>query len=265
MTQEKVIDKLRKIKAQADSAQAIGSEAEALAFAEMLQSMLLKHNLGMTDIEFAAMEEEIKVEQRDVYYPPNPDATRNYGKDRKTRVKWMEDLAAVIASAHFCQVVVGHKTSRLQLIGRPDDIAVAEYMIVTLQRLADKMSYDAKQTYKAELQARYGHVGAAAGFRESWLVAFINRLVVRYREKRAEHTQANSTALVRFNRAEKAVKDFIAAQMETGGLVDSNKLATMRAHNGEGYKRGKDAAEAIRLDANGLNASKPGAQPKRLS
>jgi hypothetical protein len=52
MTQEKILDKLGKIKAHMESAQEIGNEAEAQAFAAMLQSLLLKHKLEMTDIQY---------------------------------------------------------------------------------------------------------------------------------------------------------------------------------------------------------------------
>jgi 1,6-anhydro-N-acetylmuramate kinase len=50
MTQEKILEKLGKIKAHMESAQEIGNEAEAQAFASMLQNLLTKHKLEMTDI-----------------------------------------------------------------------------------------------------------------------------------------------------------------------------------------------------------------------
>ena len=49
---EKLIDKLKKIKAHADSAEKIGNEEEAYAFAAMLQKLLAKHNLDMSQIEW---------------------------------------------------------------------------------------------------------------------------------------------------------------------------------------------------------------------
>ena len=47
----------------AEGAKAIGSEAEAQAFAEMLQKLLMDHKLEMTDLEFEEMEKEQPVER----------------------------------------------------------------------------------------------------------------------------------------------------------------------------------------------------------
>lgn len=259
---EKVVDRLKKIRAMAEGAAAIGSEAEAQAFAEMLQKMLFQHKLSMSDIEFAQMERDEPVIQRAVVYPPNPEAARNYGNHRKTRVLWMERLAQTIAKAHFCSIVVYSNSSKLGLIGRPDDIAVAEYMIVILQRAADKLGYNAKQDYKAELARKGIHVSAAAGFRESWLLAFTQRLSQRYREEKEAQTTGQSTALVRVNKAEEAVRDFIAEMMASKTLGASKALSRTAAHNREGTQRGTAAANKVDLRA---NAIKDGGEIKRLS
>lgn len=261
--QEKVIDKLKKIKAMADGAAAIGSEAEAQAFAEMLQRMLLAHKLEMTDIEFAKMEQDEPVIQRDMVYPPNPEAARQYGNVRKTRVAWMERLAGVIARAHFCSIVVYKGTSRLALIGRPDDIMVAEYMIIVLQRAADRLGYLAKQTYKKELADAGKSVDLAKGFRESWVTAFTARLADRYEAERRAQT-GQSTALVRVNKADAAVKDFIRQQRERGRLGKSSSLQGRAAHHHVGHERGRAAADAVDLRANGLKSGNTAA-PKRIS
>ena len=63
MTQEKILEKLGKIKAMADSAKEIGNEAEAQAFAAMLQNLLLKHKLDMTDVQYGVHLQEEPVEQ----------------------------------------------------------------------------------------------------------------------------------------------------------------------------------------------------------
>ena len=250
---EKVVDRLQKIKAMADSAQTIGSEAEAQAFAEMLQKMLLAHKLEMSDIEFEVMERDEPVIQRAMVYPPNPDAARNYGKHRKTRVAWMEQLAGVIARAHFCSIVVYQGSTRLALIGRPDDILVAEYMIIVLQRAADRLGYLAKQTYKKELADTGRDVSEAKGFRESWVTAFTHRLADRYEAERRAQT-GQSTSMVRVNKADAAVKDFIAAAQKSKALGKSKGLSRRSAHHKEGTARGTAAAEAVDLRANALKS-----------
>ena len=231
------------------------------AATEMLQKMLLAHKLEMSDIEFEVMERDEPVIQRAMVYPPNPDAARNYGKRRKTRVAWMEQLAGVIARAHFCSIVVHPSSTRLSLIGRPDDIMVAEYMIIVLQRAADRLGYNAKQTYKAELAKAGRDVKEAAGFRESWVTAFTRRLADRYEAERRAQT-GQSTAMVRINRADLAVKDFIKAAYADKNLKATTGLARRSAHHREGTARGTAAANAVELRANAL---KSGNTARRLA
>ena len=47
-TQEKVIDKIRKLNAMAEGAEKIGNRTEAEAFATKVQEMLLNHKLTMS-------------------------------------------------------------------------------------------------------------------------------------------------------------------------------------------------------------------------
>ena len=49
---EKILDKLGKIKAHMESAAEIGNVAEAQVFGVMLQNLLAKHKLEMTDITY---------------------------------------------------------------------------------------------------------------------------------------------------------------------------------------------------------------------
>ena len=65
MTDGKILEKLGKIKNHMESAKEIGNEAEAQAFAAMLQTLLLKHKLSLTDVEYASeMKDEPIVEKR---------------------------------------------------------------------------------------------------------------------------------------------------------------------------------------------------------
>lgn len=51
---ENVMRKLAKIKALKESAESIGSEGEAMAAAAMLNELLMRHKLEMTDIQVGA-------------------------------------------------------------------------------------------------------------------------------------------------------------------------------------------------------------------
>src|SRR4051812_11592634 len=104
MTTEKIVEKLAKIKAHADSAKAIGNEQEAQAFAGMLQQMLLKHKLEMSDLDYRKeMESEPIIE----HWPETEFVADKVGYhyrykiapdiDIGPRTQWIEELAMLIA------------------------------------------------------------------------------------------------------------------------------------------------------------------------
>jgi len=238
---EKILDKLKKLKAHAESAEKIGNTEEAEAFASMLNRLLLKHKLELTDVEFAAQEKEDPVTRRWIDYDEYPDLVKN------VRIEWMTRLADVIARAHFCDIIVGHKTSRISLVGRGTDIEVAEYMIVTLQRAADRLADKETARYRWEVYKRDRSCAAARGFRKAFLQAFVERITQRYLEERRSYTQ--STALVRINASEQAVKDHMRKLRDAGTtrLVVSHST---RADHAEGSRRGRELADSINLKAN---------------
>jgi len=252
MTQDKLLDKLQKIKKMADGAAAIGSEAEAQAFAEMLQKMLIEHKLEMSDIEFEAYEKEEAVVKQMIDYSKYPDLEL-----KKTRVLWTERLAGVIARAHMCRILVHTGSNRISLVGRKDDIAVAEYMIVTLFRATEKIAKTAHMKYIWEVYKRDGDTHAAQGFKKAFIQSFIMRLADRYREEQAKHK--SSTALVRLSG--QAADDFINKKTvdpntgrEKKDYKNAYSLTNRLSRNSEGHHRGREAANQVNLRANAMGA-----------
>jgi hypothetical protein len=239
MPSEKIIDKIVKLKKMSDGAKAIGSEIEAEAFASMLQKMLLDHRLEMSDIEFASMEKESAVERHFIDYEQYPDI-----KIKKQRVMWIERLAGVVARAHFCEILVHPGSSFITLIGRHEDWAVAEFALCTLQRAAAKMAKTAD--YQHRLRCHREHKPVGRGFKESWLESFVVRIADRYEAERSSRL-GQSTALVRVNRAEKAVADFMKQFTKK-----SSALSSHTKFHPEGARQGRAAADAINLRVNAV-------------
>lgn len=89
-----IIDKLAKMLRHQESAKAIGSIAEAEAFATRIQELLDKHKLEMSDIQFSEQEAAEPIDY-DVIAP------RHLGiKEERKRVEWQEDLAMSIAHSN---------------------------------------------------------------------------------------------------------------------------------------------------------------------
>lgn len=245
MSDDKILDKLQKIKRHMDSAKEIGNIAEAEVFAGVLQKLLLKHKLDMSDIEFETFEKEQPVAEYFVNW------RKHDIKPKRQRIKWVETLASVIAKAHFCRILVHPKSNFITLVGRHEDAAVAEFMLVTLYRAADKMSEKADYHHRLECKRERREIGH--GFRESWLAAFVTRLMNRYQEERGSHRE--STMLVRINRAEKSVEDFIRQGQENKEIgKKSTALKSSGVYHAEGYRQGHAAAEKIDLRTNAIDA-----------
>jgi len=246
MTDSKLIDKLTKIKNMAEGAKAIGSEQEAQAFAELLQKMLLDHKLHMSDIEFAAMERDQPVTKHFIDYDKYPGI-----KVKLKRVLWIEKLAGIVAEAHFCRILVYPNSSVITLVGRPDDCAVAEFMFMTLQRAAARMSKTA--AYQYLLKCKREGVPVGHGFRDSWLEAFVVRLAQRYLEE-LKGRSSDDQALMRIKKSQDAVDEFMNQFKRK-----ASSLSASRKFNPEGVRQGRDAANKIHLKANGITGKETAA------
>jgi hypothetical protein len=252
LADEKVLDRIRKLKAHADSAEKIGSQAEAEAFAEMIQRLLLKHKIEMTDIEFEKMELEEPVGPHHIDYRKYDGAEKDGVRHKKARVAWVERLAGIVAKAHFCRIMVHQHSNTLTLIGRKSDAEVAEYMIVTLQRLIFRMAIRARLDYVKECRIQ-GLEANCDGFKASYVLAFTVRLAERYEAERKAQASATSVALIRFNKSERALKEWMAENTRRAAVIHGSRGDA----NAEGHRRGYAAADAVNLKANAIGGERP--------
>jgi hypothetical protein len=249
--EEKLLDKLKAIKLKAEGAAAIGSEAEAQSFAEKLQSLLLEHDLSMSDIEFERMEEE-PIDQHYI-------VLQDHGlKAKKTRTAWMERLASMIARANFCRIIVVSGTSNFWLVGRREHRAVAEYMIITLTRAVIDISKKEHTKYVWEVYKKTRSTSGARGFKDSFITAFLYRLFERIEARKAAAGASTSTALMRLSKEDAAVEQHLQLRRELDKgdpmrTKKANGLKVAAPSSQEGVKRGFKAADAINLDGKAID------------
>lgn len=256
---ERALDKIRKIKRQMEGAK---TEGEAQQFAAMMQRMMLNHNIDMTDIEVEKMETDEPVSEH-WFNPEGPTA-----KTKRVRSYWMEDLAAIVARAHFCDIAVNEKSNNIMLIGRKSNIEVAEFMVVTLARLVHKM---ALREWWKEWRKRGGEDsheenrrvrGELLGFRPTYVKSFTRRLAERYAEERRKAEQGTTgTGLMRINRAEAATKAFMHDKFKDSKPAKEITKFKDTTH-AAGWRAGRDAADAIDLGAGGKAVK--GSEPQGL-
>jgi hypothetical protein len=240
MTQDKIVDKLRKLKAMADSAGKVGNEEEAQAFANMVQTLLAKHKLDASEIEWEQQKQEELV-----YLPTDL---------QKTHQTWEMDLASIVAKASCCRVVFnagGRKTAKrvgaAWFYGTRTDAEGAVAAYTYLMAAATHLSERAYVRYFYECKGR-GEVHRARGYKGSWLLGFVGRMARRYRDNEIAIQSANAgTALVRISQALARVDEAAKNMKQTEIKRDDPK-------NYRGYQHGVEAANRITL-SNDLKAS----------
>lgn len=276
---QKLMAKLAALKAQMEDCTEVGSEAEAQAFATMLQNLLAKHKLQMTDIQYQQHLKDEPVEEFHV----GGDTIRRDGKRfmsrypdvevGKRRIEWCESLMGVIVRAHSCAFLVVPGSASLFIVGRRSDAEIAEYLFVTMMRTADSLAHkDYMKLRRAMVDKAGGDrnselckrlLAETHGFKASWLDGFISRLSQRFEEeKRKIEHDTTGTALMRLNKEALAVVDYLKNKFGED-KKGAKGLRGQKGGNELGYQRGRKAADGLNLKANAMEEGEA-ASPKQL-
>lgn len=252
--EEKILDKIRKLHRHAESARNIGSEAEAQAFAQMVNQLLNKHRLELTDIQFEEQRRNEPVTEAEIDFRKYGDTYRGKPvewKFKRQRIEWIERLADIVARAHSCQILIMDKTNRLFLAGTETNRQIAEYVLITLMRAAEKLSWDEYAKYFYKCRDELGDVTLARGFRHAWLISFIHRIHERFQEEKAKMNQDKTgTALVRYDRERADIDEFLKDRKH------GKPLPAKAIHNVAGILAGRKRADEMNLDANAVRDGK---------
>lgn len=242
---EKLLDRIRKMHAKAESCKAMGSEAEAASFAGAVQKMLNKYKLEMSDIEFTAFEKAEPIERE-----------RVESEGKRHRVLWAESLADVIARAHFCRMLVLERSDTIILVGRKTDRTVAAYVIQTLHRFASEQSDKEARAFRKQQRAKFGETSwDAKNFRAAWLTSFVDRIAERYREEerqREAEAKTTGTSLVRLTNADAQVRQFMHDVVKPRA---ARALRSRSSANSAGHEAGRAAGSRVNIRSNGIDAT----------
>ena len=234
---DKIIDRIRKLSAMATSA----NEAEAQAFAEKAQALLLEHNLTMLDIHEKETEDEETIMDSTLVTDPQP---------------WRRQLANAVADMYLCSYFFTRgtlpngktKCDIHNFVGSQGNVAVAKIMFVYLYQTVNRLARQGA----ARLPKHQG-----SPYRVSFRGACTLRLCARIRErivqakkggiiKREGSGSGNLPALLSlYERADVAAQAFIDKRV--GKLVTPKR---MLAHDLDtlGMIEGTMAGNKIGLD-----------------
>jgi hypothetical protein len=247
---ERIVARVRKLQAKADSLREIGSHAEAEAFAAGVAKTLLKYRLSMSDIDFAAYVDAEPMGKVDV---------NDLGTVR--RQLWYCRLAHVVAKAHDCRAINhGSQDSAITIYGRPTARELAVYV---LSMLVHDCERERRKAYGAAKAAGRYMGGFNGSFRES----YVHHIAERYRDERASMERtATGTAMVRINQEAVAVLDFVTQDLRAqgfGGIKHNGGRVNMR--NADAADAGRNAAARANIRGNGVRSGETGAVVRALS
>lgn len=210
----KVMDRIKKLYAMAESAKAIGSLEEADSFMRGVEATLRKHNLEMADLD-AAMQEEadpVGVLQVRCGWTDEP---------AERHERWALILANVVADAHFCAFLVSMVDNTVYFTGRRSNVQVAGLMFRHLLELARRLcaeelekqtalpaqsAYTVTSSYSTTTISYSFDMGSLFGptdpkdrkesYRLNWLEAFSRKIAIRYQQMKVRDPAEPGSALV---------------------------------------------------------------------
>lgn len=211
---EKTLDRLKKLLIAERLHREYGSLQEAEAAATLIQELLTKYNLELSDVE------------REVDRASNPFTAVTlfpweYGYHHKPRrVKWSEDLANNLAYAYYVQAVLNENNNVMWLVGRKREVEVCQTVFMTLARTALRLMNKERETARKRCQRSGAEWGGNRLFRDSFFLGFNGAIQTRLEEQRRklEIEAGNCTALVRLqDEAKNHVKETLGVR-EVGDL-----------------------------------------------
>lgn len=219
-----LLDRIRKLHAKASSAEAIGSTAEAEAFARKVAELLAEHRLTETVLAADDAGDDDTFDNAWFQY-----------SDAKTRVVWRSTLVRAVMTANFLSGYVSTRRipnlgerSVYRLFGNPADIERAKYLYHVLADLC-------------ETAARHfrGNRAAKGAFRLGWAQAVQSRLI----EGQKTVRQSSAHALAVFNRTDAAVRSY-RDQVLAGEGIRLQRLSGPRIADTAAYHAGAAAGKA---------------------
>ena len=268
MTVNPMIEKLRKLITHEQSARAIGSLAEAEAFAARIQDLLTAHKLDMSEVDFQAREDGEPIDWECV------DGKEINRGGNRTKVYWRQKIARVVAAVNSCQVVnnTSSRGTSFFFVGRTSDRQLAKILYLHLVELGEELVAKAARAdreiqglkfnmrnmisdYNIPTWAKAAFNRWMKEYRESWKNGFGDaiaaRLQTRYDETLKAQAAVSANAIVHINRDALAVQNFLAGKTKRSrGIGSSNR-------NGDGYAKGQSTGNAVNLSPNRLAERRP--------
>lgn len=250
----KVIERIKKLHAMAESAREVGNLAEAEAFMEGVAKTLAKHNM-----EQSVLSMDIR-ELTDPLSSTGCAGATERGSDKPQ--EWCMDLAGSVAYAHFSVMHYSVASSYVFFYGRQTNIDTARSMYTYLRDMAEREGMKAwRKQRRATVAAYGGHVRGEddIGWYLAWLEGFAREVGRRYQAMRARVESDRGVSLVLTG----ARKEAQAWSNKNAEMTDEAKERMKKAEkpikrggfHGDAREQGAEVAKTANLRPNVLETS----------
>lgn len=265
----KILERIKKLYAKAQSAQQLGSLEEADSFMQGVYKTLSKHNMEMSDLE-ETLHDEVD--------PMMMIQLLGGFEDRMmpNHERWVLLLSDYVANAHFCGRMVTINANYVIFVGRRSNVTVCAQMYKYLQDMARKLCIDAiNQERSRPVEPPPNTISFAANFYEgtggllipipikshledfrlNWLESFAALVGHRYNMMRKDaEAQNDGVRLVLVGvheEAEAAARAAAQAPEDALPPVETPSTSNYRAQ-----QQGAQAASTVHLKPNIVDAPK---------
>jgi hypothetical protein len=224
-----VLRRIANLLKHAESAGQLGSQAEAVAFTEKANELLLKYKLGRDDLELAeGVHDPVTVGEG-----LNAAVRTDVGKGSNSlsplrNAPWFEMLAHTVAKHNFCRTLRAEGVKTVWIVGRKHDREVVEYLIRTLTDTAWKLATE--HYYEVRADSRKRGVPMPVKPKQSFLMGFVIGIDTALQESR-RRANSNPHALVVIKRSEEeldeAMKDYGTHTSAKNPLDELNMQSVM--------------------------------------
>jgi len=228
---DKIMSKIKKLKALYEGAKKIGSEGEAQNAAALLNKLLLQYNLSMEEIDLTEKPKD----------PINHEVISGF-EYKSIGGEWENRLTDVLCRHNLCRCYVyGSSYKRLLIVGRHENKELVKWMLHMLKERYVEFSKAAYKEYKESPEYRYTRYSKDR-FQRSYLLGCAEGLdskltEEREREKKEDEkfaTQVNALVVQSKGALDVYVKEqFGKTGHRTGGHTNA---PSARA---QGYAEGK--------------------------
>lgn len=240
MCREDILEKICKLNKMAESAAKIGNEAEASAFAQKVQHLLMQHKLDMSAIDGIDMKDDIQIDEE--FF------TWDIGTSKK-RSRWLQTLAYYVAKYNGCRTAVAPKTNCIWIIGTKQSRQVVGYLMNVLARVGkDMMEKEYRQLY---YQAKkVGRTHTLKGWRKSFALGYVSAIGRRMKEEHDRFVQdhVDERGLMCLDQEQLALDDFM------NQYKSSKNTFSNHGYNERGLHAGAAAGEQVNIHANALTS-----------